>query len=283
MRYLGQDIDFSAPPGAPALTPPTSVSWRVFKNPVTVAIGGVAAVLLELAHPLVRAGVWGHSTFREKPLRRMRRTGLAAMVTVYGPRETTEAMIAGVRRMHDRVEGVTPEGVSYRASDPALLTWVQATAAYGFVEAYSAYAHPLGEAEKSKYLSEGRTAARLYGAKGAPANRAEQAQLFAETVPVLEPSSVIGEFLDVLQRALPAPRNVLVRAAVDILPEEIRGRIGLKDEGLSPLSARFVSRLAREAERLPLPLSPPVLACKRLGLPGDFLFAKRLPARARAI
>ncbi len=283
MRYLGQDIDFSAPAGAPALTPPTSVSWRVFKNPVTVAIGGVAAVLLELAHPLVRAGVWGHSSFREKPLRRMRRTGLAAMVTVYGPRETAEAMIAGVRRMHDRVEGVTAQGVAYRANDPALLTWVQATAAFGFVEAYSAYAHPLSEAEKSRYLCEGRTAARLYGAKGAPATRAEQARLFDETFPLLAPSPVIEEFLTVLQRALPAPRNVLIRAAVDILPENIQTLIGLDDDGLSPLSRRFVSRLAREAERLPLPLSPPVLACKRLGLPGDFLFAKRLPAKASAV
>jgi uncharacterized protein (DUF2236 family) len=34
----------------------------VFKNPVTLFIGGVGAVLLELAEPRVRDGVWGHST-----------------------------------------------------------------------------------------------------------------------------------------------------------------------------------------------------------------------------
>jgi hypothetical protein len=42
-------FDFAAPAGEPALAAPDSVSWRVFKNPVTLFIGGVGAVLLELA------------------------------------------------------------------------------------------------------------------------------------------------------------------------------------------------------------------------------------------
>jgi uncharacterized protein (DUF2236 family) len=59
----GMAFDFSQPAGEPALTPPDGVSWRVFANPVVLFVGGVAAVLLELAEPSVRSGVWDHSSF----------------------------------------------------------------------------------------------------------------------------------------------------------------------------------------------------------------------------
>jgi uncharacterized protein (DUF2236 family) len=81
------------------------LSWQGFKNPLALFIGGIAAVILELAEPRVRTGVWEHSSFRTDPMRRMQRTGLAAMVTVYGARSAAEAMIAGVVRRHASVQG----------------------------------------------------------------------------------------------------------------------------------------------------------------------------------
>src|SRR5690606_33834268 len=75
-------IDFSRPPGEPALIGADSVSWKVCRNPLSVFIGGVAAVVLELAEPRVRSGVWEHTSFRARPLGRLARTGLAAMMTV---------------------------------------------------------------------------------------------------------------------------------------------------------------------------------------------------------
>src|SRR3990170_3795367 len=66
----GAEDDFTAPLGEPSLTAPDSVSWRVFKNPVALLIGGIAAVILELAEPRVRTGVWEHTSFRERPLER---------------------------------------------------------------------------------------------------------------------------------------------------------------------------------------------------------------------
>ena len=50
--------DFLRPAGEAALVSPDSVSWRVFKNPLSLFIGGVAAVIMELAEPRVRTGVW---------------------------------------------------------------------------------------------------------------------------------------------------------------------------------------------------------------------------------
>jgi uncharacterized protein (DUF2236 family) len=38
-------IDFSRPVGEAALLSPESVSWRVFKNPLSLFIGGVTARL----------------------------------------------------------------------------------------------------------------------------------------------------------------------------------------------------------------------------------------------
>jgi len=109
------DVDFSRPTDEPALISPHSVSWRVCKNPISLFIGGVAAVIMELAEPRVRTGVWEHTTFRKNPILRLRRTGIAAMVTICGPHSKAEAMIARVRRMHGLIEGVTPPGEPYRA------------------------------------------------------------------------------------------------------------------------------------------------------------------------
>ncbi|WP_394886075.1 oxygenase MpaB family protein (plasmid) [Mesorhizobium sp. AaZ16] len=65
-------IDFSRPPGEAALIYPGSVSWRIFKNPIALFVGGITAVLLELAEPRVRAGVCKHTNFRSDPVDRLR-------------------------------------------------------------------------------------------------------------------------------------------------------------------------------------------------------------------
>jgi uncharacterized protein (DUF2236 family) len=143
-------IDFLRPAGEAAFVSPDSVSWRVFKNPLSLFIGGVTAVIMELAEPRVRTGIWEHTTFRLDPIRRLRRTGLAAMVTIYGARSTAEPMIARIRRMHEMVAGTTASGEAYRANDSELLNWVQGTAAYGFLQAYHMYVQPLSSSERDR-------------------------------------------------------------------------------------------------------------------------------------
>ena len=92
MAHKGQEINFARPLGEAALLSPDSVSWRIFKNPIALFIGGISAVILELADPAVRSGVWNHTSFRTDPMGRLRRTGLAAMVTIYGARSVAEPM-----------------------------------------------------------------------------------------------------------------------------------------------------------------------------------------------
>ena len=271
--------DFSKPAGAPALVGPDSVSWRIFKNPVTLFIGGVAAVFMEFAEPRVRTGVWEHSNFRTDPVLRLKRTGLAAMITVYGARDQAAKMIAQVTRMHQRVAGTTLGGEAYAALDPDLLVWVQATAAFGFLEAYHAYSAPLSDEDRNRYYCEGRAAAALYGAAAAPASLGEQKELFSAMTTRFEASNIVFEFRDIMRRAeaFPAPAHLLqrslVRAAIDIVPAEIRAALGLDARyGLRPFERPIVERLARRGDRYLLRSSPAVQACRRLGLPDDYLY-----------
>ena len=273
----GMSVDFTAPAGAPALFAPDSVSWRVMKNPVALIIGGVAAVILELAEPRVRTGVWEHTTFRRDPMTRMRRTGHAAWVTVYAPAEAAQAMIAGVVRAHERIQGTTPAGVPYRANDEELLNWVHATAGFGFFEAYRRFVRPLTDEELDRVYTEGSKSAALYGARDTPHSAAATEALFAAMAPKLEPSDIIFEFLEIVRAApvLPLRRlhHPMIRAAVEITPPWVREILGLGGKyRLRPGEETLLKTLGALAERFVIEDAPPAQACVRLGLTADYLY-----------
>jgi uncharacterized protein (DUF2236 family) len=272
--------DFTQPSREAALLPPHSLSWRIFKNPIALFVGGTAAVILELAEPAVCAGVWEHSSFRKNPLGRLQRTGLAAMVTVYGARSVAEPMIARVVRLHATVHGKTPAGISYSASDPRLLTWVHATAAFGFAEAYNRYVAPLTAAEFGGLYREGAPISQLYGAVQTPMSSDEMQALFESTAPNLAPSPVIFEFLKIMRETIAFPRPIrwmqtmLVGAAVELIPGWMRERLGLSERFGMRAHERWLTRLAgASADRIVLPASPAVQSCLRLGLPMAYLYA----------
>jgi uncharacterized protein (DUF2236 family) len=273
----GLTLDFAKPPGAPALFAPTSIAWRVMKNPVALTIGGIAAVILELAEPRIRTGVWEHTTFRTDPVTRMRRTGLAAMVTVYGPAEKARAMIAGIVCAHERIEGVTPAGAPYRANDEELLNWVNATAGYGFFEAYHRFVRPLTAAEMDRVYDEGHEAASLYGAHGAPRSAAQMQKLFAAMSGKLERSQIVFDFLEIVRHAQILPsralQRLMVRAAVELQPPWVRDILGLDARhGLRPGGATALRALGAASDRIVLESAPPAQACLRMGLAADHLY-----------
>jgi uncharacterized protein (DUF2236 family) len=269
--------DFLQPAGETALVSPDSVSWRVFKNPLSLFIGGVAAVMMELADPRVRTGVWEHTTFRVDPVQRLRRTGLAALITIYGARSTAEAMIARVRRMHDRVVGSTPAGKAYRANDPELLNWVQGTAAYGFLQAYHAYVRPLSDLERDRYYAEGTLGASLYGASAATSEAALEMR-FEAMANQLERSDILFEFLAIMRSSpiLPLPlrpaQSLLIRAAIDLTPHWLRKVVGIADGGLNAWEAGVVRQIGAFADRLVLETNPAVQACRRMRLSANYLY-----------
>jgi len=272
-----QPADFLQPPGEASLLAPDSLSWRIFANPVAMFVGGVAAVLLELAEPRVRSGVWEHTTFRDQPLLRLQRTGYAAMMTVFGARSRTEAMIRRVNAGHQRIAGRTPSGIAYQASEVELLTWVHATATFGFLQAYCACVRPVAAGERDAYYAENQPAARLYGAHSPPGCERELQVLFDQMRPLLEASAIVLEFLAIMRTVplLPAPlrglQPLLIAAAVQTLPGDIRQRLGLDRAPwqLARWQWRLVRAMGRAADHLSLPTLPAQLARRRLALPAE--------------
>jgi uncharacterized protein (DUF2236 family) len=280
------DPVFLEPRGESALLAAGSVSWRVFRNPLAVYVGGVTAVLLQLAEPRVGSGVWQYTSFRERPMDRLRRTAHAAMLTVYGPRSRAEAMIAGVSRMHARVRGTAHDGRAYRADDPELLEWVHATACFGFLEAYHAYVRPLAPGERDRFYAESAPVARLYGASSVPESEADIAALFERMGAQLQRSDIVAEFLAIVRRMplLPAAlrplQGVLAAAAIQVVPAPLRARIGVDEKPrLRAWQRQLVCATARAADRLVLRSHPAVQACRRLGLADDYLCPHRRPPR----
>ena len=266
--------DFLEPAGEPGIVGPDSISWRVFGNPVSLAVGGVAAVLLEFGEARVRAGVWDHSSFRSDPAERIRRTGYGAMLTVFAAQSRLAAYAARVNRIHGQIAGIADDGRSYRADEPVLLRWVQATAAFGFLEAYSRLVSPQQRVARDRYYAEAAVGARYYQVADAPDSEAAMKALLDQTVPQLTPSPVLSEFLATMRQApiLPgAARRLqpsLVRAALALVGNDALTAMGLeREEQWSAREQRWWQRLARVAEYLPRPADPRRLAERRISRP----------------
>ncbi len=277
--YLGWKIDYANPPGEPAYLEPGSLHWRVYKNPIALAVGGVAAVLLEFADARIRSGVWDHSTYKADPIGRSKRTGIAAMVGVYGPRAAASRVIQGVTNMHARVSGDTPNGEAYRALDPELLDWVSATAAYGFLNAYDRFVSPLSEAEKTRFYGEAHPIARLYGVRYSPSSQADFMAMMEKLAPRFEPHPIVEEFLAIIQSGRAAPgapkvlHRALARASVSLLPPTARRKLALgREYDLGLAEGLALKAAGKLADRVAIRGSPPCQASLRLGLPYDFLY-----------
>lgn len=287
-EYLGTAIDFAAPVGEPALLAPDSVQWRIYKNPIALGIGGIAAVLLEFAEPRIRSGVWDHSTYKADPIGRSRRTGLVAMLACYGPASSAKAVIGQVNRMHGKVKGETPDRTKYRALDPLLLDWVAATASYGFLMAYDRFVRPLIDADKDRFMADGDAIGREFGARHTPPTVDAFMAMMGELEPRFEPHPIIFEFLDIIQSGKAAPgvprflHRAIARASVSLLPPHIRRKLDLGPRydltRLDRTALRIAGRLAdRHIDRS----APHCQASVRLGLPHDFLF--KSPAEQRRL
>ena len=280
--YLGWKIDFRNPPGEPSSLDPDSMHWKIYKNPVAMAVGGVAAVLLEFADARIRSGVWDHSLYRQDPIGRSKRTGVAAMVGVYGPKRAAERVVQGVTNMHARVSGTTPKGEAYRALDVELLDWVSATAAYGFLTAYDTFVERVPESDKSRYYAEAAPGAMLYGVQHSPMSTADFFDMMNRLIHRFEPHPINEEFLAIIQSGRAAPgtpkylSRAMGRASVSLLPRIVRDKLGLGPKyDLSAIDRVAVKALGRFLERTPIPGSPPCDASLRVGLPANFLFAGR--------
>jgi uncharacterized protein (DUF2236 family) len=129
---------------------PDSMMWRINREAVLLG-AGPAALLLQIAHPSVARGVAEHSTFEADPFRRLHGTIRTTMALVFGDGRAAERAVRRLNGIHARVRGE-----DYRALDPLLLLWVQATLIVTSVGAYERWVAPLSAAEKEQFWQEAR-------------------------------------------------------------------------------------------------------------------------------
>lgn len=274
-----RNISFLEPFGEAAALPPESVSWRVFKNPVAMFIGGITATVLELAEPRIRAGVWDHTSFRDQPLPRLKRTGLAAMVTVYGAESVARKLIRGVNRQHAQVKGVDEHGREYKALQAPLMNWVHTTASFGFLQAYCQFVYSLPQADRDAFYSEALASAAMYGAPGCPHSEQECDEHFKAMQPQLGPTPVIAEFLAIMKETPALPgllrpfQGMMIRAAVSLIPETLQQQLQLeKAARLRGWERLMIRCLGYLGDRIAIKQSPAVQSCQRLGLDPKYLY-----------
>ena len=139
------------------LFPADAIVRRVDAEGVLL-LGGGRALLMQLAHPDVAAGVADHSDFSSDPFARLRRTLDATFTIVFGTVAQAEATAAALRSVHDRVVGP-----GYAANDPELLLWVHATLIDTALRIHNRFLRPLRPDEAERYYDESMTIAEVIG------------------------------------------------------------------------------------------------------------------------
>ena len=137
---------------------PDSEAWRLNRESMLLLGAGPRALLLQLAHPSVAAGVAEHSDFRADPWKRLAGTLRSYLTIVYG---TTAAANGEIRRLNTMHRGIV--GTGYSARDPALSMWVHATLVDSTIAAYHAWLEPLSRARRETFYAETRPIGRAFG------------------------------------------------------------------------------------------------------------------------
>ena len=235
-----------------------SVTRRVNRENVLL-LGGGRALLMQLAHPKVAAGVDEHSDFRADPLRRLRRTVRLTMAIVFGDGETVRAATRAVNQAHARVRG---EG--YRALDPELLQWVHATLVDSALVTYETFVRPLPREDREAFYEESKLLGTLLGIPREifPATLADFRAYVARML--AGQTLHVGATARELSRLVVRPRVMRLPGAVfvpfeivtaGLLPERLR-----RDYGLPWTERRSrVYRLTVRSVPRVVALTPPVL------------------------
>jgi uncharacterized protein (DUF2236 family) len=137
---------------------PGSEAWALNREAMLLLGAGPRALLLQLAHPQVAAGVADHSDFRTDPWARLRATLRSYLAIVYGTGTAARAEIRRLNALHRTITGPT-----YRARDPELSLWVHATLVDSTLVAAGAWLGRLSPERRSRYYAETLPIGRAFG------------------------------------------------------------------------------------------------------------------------
>ena len=219
---------------------PESEAWALNREAMLLLGAGPRALLLQLAHPQVAAGVADHSDFRADPWARLRGTLRSYLAIVYGTGTAAQAEIRRLNALHRTITGPT-----YRARDPELSMWVHATLVDSTIVAADAWREPISRDRRRAYYQETLPIGRAFGisADHLPSNLdAFEAYLDRMLAPdgpiqvgpiareladvVLHPP--LGPVLPALARVPPIAYAWTLWPAVGLLPPQVRDAYGLR-------------------------------------------------------
>jgi uncharacterized protein (DUF2236 family) len=255
--------------GDPGLFGPKSLTWRVNKEGVLL-FGGGTALIQQVAHPLVAAGVSQHSDYREDPWGRLYRTLDVVTKITFGSTKTSEEAARQLRETHGRVRGTSdedggryPAGARYDARMPKLVMWVHATLVRTSLDVYQRYVGPLTIAEQCAYYEEQKVLGEKFGVPVSrqPATYAEFNEYYDHMVE--DELAVTDALRDVVDATLNPPLPFFTRpliealnlATVGMLPPRLREDLELP---WSPPRERLLDA-SRSLVRHALPLVPSML------------------------
>ncbi len=229
--------------------------------------------MLQVAHPVVGAGVSDYSTFQAEPWRRLWGTFQSVSRLIYLSEARAAEEGARLRKLHRAFTGVTANGEPYRALDPDAYLWVYATLWDGAITMRARFGRPLMFDEQQRFFEEWREVGRRLGiASRLPADAATFSQYIDDVIDrELSRTASVEDVLRALAHPpSPLPRwpfgpmwdtavfpagHVMHLATVGTLPPVLRERFGLHWSPAHELELQAVATAVRSA----WPLLPPVV------------------------
>lgn len=267
MRTMSSNL-FPSTEQLPELVPgPDSLTWRILGDARGLSSAGFA-LLLQVAHPTVGAGVTEHSQFKSDPWGRLWRTLDYVALSVYAGPQRAGATGRTIHNMHRRIKGVKPSGERYHALEPEAYAWVHATLAIAGVEGSRRFVKPLRHDQKQAFWREWRPLGRTLGIRDRdlPQTWDALSEYYEQMVQErLQRTTAFDDVLATLGGPVPAPPRVPAaawraiaplalrgtrQAAVWMLPGSLRARFGIAWTRAEELEMQVLSRASRAATPL---------------------------------
>lgn len=183
---------------------PSETTKRIAGDARLVAGAGYA-LLLQVAHPVVGAGVAEHSNFQQDPYGRLLRTLDYVNVSVFGGDAAAAEMGRRTREMHKRIKGVLPDGTRYHALEPGAFAWVHATLAHSMLRCHQRFGRPPSAWERDVFYADWRVIGEHIGVR--PRDLPETYREFADYVRTMEREILVPtESVRTVLRTLSSPK-----------------------------------------------------------------------------
>jgi len=244
---------------------PESMIWRVNRE-MALLLGGGRALLMQLAHPKVAAGVADHSHFTEDPMGRLLRTMRTMWSIVFDDSPQANDSLERVSNVHRQVQGTIQagepisKGTPYRALDPDLLLWVHATLVDSAMLSYELFVKPMSLEKKKQYYEETKELASLFAVpKAIVPSSLEVFNAYMERM-LTEGTISVGPTARSLAQEILYPRPWILKMGgplsffitVGLLPQPLREAYGLT---WNERKEKIFGILTKSIRRL-LPLAP---------------------------